>query len=34
MKILVCPDVHGTHSWEKAANRLNEVDKIVFLGDY
>lgn len=34
MKILVIPDVHGTHHWEIAKEKINEVDKVVFLGDY
>lgn len=34
MKILIIPDVHGSHEWEVAKEKINEVDKIVFLGDY
>lgn len=34
MKVLVIPDVHGTHCWEVAKEKINEVDKVVFLGDY
>lgn len=34
MKILIIPDVHGTHQWEKAKDYVNKVDRIVFLGDY
>ena len=34
MKILIVPDVHGSHEWEKAKEKINEVDKIIFLGDY
>ncbi len=34
-KILVIPDVHGRLFWkEPVAKLLNEVDRIVFLGDY
>ena len=33
-KILICPDVHGRKFWHKAEEMVNEVDKIVFLGDY
>lgn len=33
-KILVVPDVHGRSFWHKAEELVNEMDKIVFLGDY
>ena len=33
-KILVVPDVHGRKFWHKAEELINEVDKIIFLGDY
>ena len=33
-KILVVPDVHGRIFWHKAKELVNDVDKIVFLGDY
>lgn len=33
-KILVIPDVHGRKFWHKAEELINEVDKIIFLGDY
>lgn len=33
MKILIVPDVHGSHEWEVVKEKINEVDKIVFLGD-
>lgn len=33
MKILIIPDVHGSHEWEIAKEKINEADKIVFLGD-
>lgn len=34
MKILIVPDVHGRTFWREAVIRINEVDKVVFLGDY
>lgn len=34
MKILICPDVHGRTFWNEAKTLINEVDKVVFLGDY
>jgi hypothetical protein len=34
MKIAAIPDPHGTHHWEKIISRIDEFDKIVFLGDY
>lgn len=34
MKILIVPDVHGRKFWHKAEEMIDEVDKIVFLGDY
>ena len=34
MKILIVPDVHGRKFWHKAKELINEVDKVVFLGDY
>lgn len=33
-KILICPDVHGREFWHKAKEIIDEVDKVVFLGDY
>ena len=33
-KILICPDVHGRKFWHKAKELINDVDKVVFLGDY
>jgi 3',5'-cyclic AMP phosphodiesterase CpdA len=33
-KILIIPDVHGRTFWKKAKELINEVDKVVFLGDY
>lgn len=34
MKILVIPDVHGSHNWETANQLINHVDKVIFIGDY
>ena len=34
MKILIIPDVHGSHNWEIAQKKIDEVDFVVFLGDY
>lgn len=34
MKIIICPDVHGRTFWKEAQKRVNEVDKVIFLGDY
>lgn len=33
-KILIVPDVHGRKFWHKAKEIINDVDKVVFLGDY
>lgn len=33
-KILIVPDVHGTHEWEVAKDKISQVDYVVFLGDY
>ena len=33
-KILIVPDVHGRSFWHKAEELIDEVDKVVFLGDY
>lgn len=33
-KILICPDVHGREFWHKAKEIIDDVDKVVFLGDY
>ena len=33
-KILVIPDVHGRKFWHKAEELINNVDQVVFLGDY
>ena len=34
MKVLVIPDVHGSHNWEQAKQIIDTVDKVVFIGDY
>lgn len=35
MKILVYPDIHGNKDWKDiASSKINEVDKVIFLGDY
>lgn len=33
-KILIVPDVHGRKFWHKALEMIDEVDQVVFLGDY
>ena len=33
-KILIVPDVHGRKFWHKAKEMIDEVDQVVFLGDY
>ena len=33
-KILIVPDVHGRKFWRKALEMIDEVDQVVFLGDY
>lgn len=33
-KILIVPDVHGRKFWHKAKELIDEVDQVVFLGDY
>ena len=33
-KILIVPDVHGRKFWHKAIKMIDEVDQVVFLGDY
>lgn len=32
--ILILPDIHGRTFWKKAVERIDEYDKVVFLGDY
>lgn len=34
MKILVIPDVHGRSFWQEPCSRIEDYDKIIFLGDY
>lgn len=34
MQILIIGDVHGRTFWKKALNIIDEMDKVVFLGDY
>lgn len=34
MKILVLPDIHGRKFWEEPCKRVEDYDKIIFLGDY
>ena len=33
-KILIVPDVHGRAFWHRALELVDQVDQIVFLGDY
>lgn len=33
-KIIIVPDVHGRTFWKLAKEKINEVDRTVFLGDY
>ena len=33
-KILIVPDVHGRKFWHKVKELIDEVDQVVFLGDY
>jgi hypothetical protein len=34
MKVIVIPDVHGTHHWEHVRDRIDEFDKVIFVGDF
>ena len=34
MKIIVLPDIHGRRFWESARERIDECDRVVFIGDY
>lgn len=34
MRIIVLPDVHGRRFWESSRERIDDCDKVVFLGDY
>lgn len=33
-KILIVGDVHGRTFWQEAKNLINEMDRVIFLGDY
>lgn len=33
-KYLIIPDVHGRTFWQEAANLINDVERVIFLGDY
>lgn len=33
-KIIIVPDVHGRTFWRLAKEKINEIDRVVFLGDY
>lgn len=33
-KIIIVPDVHGRTFWKLAKEKINEIDRVVFLGDY
>ena len=32
--IAIIPDVHGRRFWTQIKNRVDDFDKIIFLGDY
>ena len=34
MKIIVLPDIHGRDFWKSAIGRIDDCDRVVFLGDY
>lgn len=34
MKIIVLPDIHGRDFWKSAVERIDDCDKVVFVGDY
>lgn len=34
MKIIIVPDVHGRTFWRKTTELIDNVDKVIFLGDY
>ncbi|NCX56657.1 MAG: metallophosphoesterase, partial [Burkholderiaceae bacterium] len=34
MKILVIGDIHGRDAWKELIPKVNEVDLIIFTGDY
>lgn len=33
-KILILPDIHGRIFWKEPCERIDEYDKVIFLGDY
>lgn len=33
-KVLIIPDVHGRTFWQEAKELINDVERVVFLGDY
>ena len=33
-KILVLPDIHGRRFWKKPCEKIDEYDRVIFLGDY
>jgi hypothetical protein len=33
MNIAICPDIHGTHCWLKAKDKIDSIDKVIILGD-
>ena len=33
-KVLVIPDIHGRTFWKEPCNKIDEYEKIIFLGDY
>ena len=33
-KLAIVPDVHGTQFWKEAKEKIDSLDKIIFLGDY
>lgn len=33
-KVIIVPDVHGRTFWRLAKEKINEIDRVVFLGDY
>lgn len=34
MRTAIIPDVHGRPFWRKIKEKINDVDKVIFLGDY
>lgn len=33
-KVLVIPDIHGRTFWKEPCSKIDEYEKIIFLGDY